>query len=315
MTDLLCIGLTTLDIVARPVDRLPDGDGFALLEGIEVVPAGTACGAALVAARLGLSVALSGAVGDDRNGRFVRTELESQGVDTALLRTIAGMPTSTTILPIDTAGRRPILHAFGAALAAGLGPEDRAAACKARFVHWGGVGGPKLDGGPGAELLAQASAAGAIVSCDLITPGPGARDEIKRLLPHVDWFLPSATEALALSGAANLAEASAYFRALGAKGVVIKNGGDGVHALLPTGEHRDFSAHDIVPVDTTSCGDSFCAGFIAALASGRPPHLAIEFAGATAALVALGLGTLGRLENFEKTDAARREMPLKKVVG
>ena len=315
MADLLCIGLTTLDIVARPVDRLPAGDAFALLEGIEVVPAGTAGGTALVAAKLGVSVALSGAIGEDRNGRFVRAELEAGGVDTTLLRTIAGATTSTTILPIDSAGRRPILHAFGAALAAGIGPEEIAAARRARFVHWGGVGGPKLDGGPGADLLAQARAAGATVSCDLITPGPGARDEIRRLLPHVDWFLPSAAEAMALSGASSLGEAAIAFRALGARGVVIKNGGEGVHALLPSGEHRVFPAHDIVPVDTTSCGDSFCAGFIAALAAGRAPQDAIDFANATGALVAQGLGTLGRLKDFAATDAARLEMPLKKVVA
>ncbi len=70
-------------------------------------------------------------------------------------------------------------------------------------------------------------------------------------------------------------------------------------------------AHDIVPVDTTSCGDSYCAGFIAALDRGWSVLDAARFATATAALVALGLGTLGTLESFEATERAMRELPVR----
>lgn len=311
MTDLLCVGLTTLDIVARPIDRLPEGEGFALIDSVEIVPAGTAAGAALVAAKLGLNVKLSGAIGADSNGRFARMVLDQHGVDTALLRTIDGMKTSTTILPIDSAGRRPILHAFGAAFAAQIGEDEQAAANSARFVHWAGIGGPKLDGGPGAALLAAAKASGATITCDLITPGPGAKDELARLLPHVDWFLPSATEALGLSGASGLEDAAQHFLDLGARGIIIKNGGEGAYVALPTGERITLPAHAITPIDTTSCGDAFCAGFIAALARGRTALDAARFAAATAALVAQGLGTLGILESFEATDAAMHDMKLR----
>jgi sugar/nucleoside kinase (ribokinase family) len=61
-------------------------------------------------------------------------------------------------------------------------------------------------------------------------------------------------------------------------------------------------------VDTTSCGDSYCAGFIAALDRGWAPLEAARFATATAALVAQGLATLGRLESFEATAEAMRQM-------
>ena len=57
---LLCIGLTTLDMVARPIDALPSGEGTRLIEGIAVAPAGTAAGAAMIAARLGVKTALAG---------------------------------------------------------------------------------------------------------------------------------------------------------------------------------------------------------------------------------------------------------------
>jgi sugar/nucleoside kinase (ribokinase family) len=69
-------------------------------------------------------------------------------------------------------------------------------------------------------------------------------------------------------------------------------------------------AYAVTPVDTTSCGDSYCAGFIAALDRGWPPLEAARFATATAALVAQGLATLGKLESFEATEAAMRQMTL-----
>ena len=67
-TGLLAIGLTTLDINAYPIDALTHTERAVLIKGLVCAPAGTAAGAALVAAKLGVSVALAGAVGDDMNG-------------------------------------------------------------------------------------------------------------------------------------------------------------------------------------------------------------------------------------------------------
>ena len=44
---LLCIGLTTLDIVALPIDALPEDESTKLIQQIVTIPAGTAGGAAM----------------------------------------------------------------------------------------------------------------------------------------------------------------------------------------------------------------------------------------------------------------------------
>ena len=308
-TGLLTIGLVTLDVVASPIDNLPQGEGTVLVQGIACAPAGTAGGAAMVAAKLGVPVKLASALGDDLIGRFVRMALEETGVDTSLLPVRPGTPTSTTVLAVDSQGRRPNFHALGAGMLAAVNDEVMEAARQARFLHYGGVGGPKLDGGSGAELLKAAHEAGAVVTCDLISPQGTAFDELKRLLPFVDYFMPSAAEALALTGTADLDAAADVFLGLGAKACIIKNGGRGSHVVLPEGRYA-LPAHVITPVDTTSCGDSYCAGFIAALSRGWAPLDACRFATATAALVAQGLATLGKLESFETTEAAMRAMPL-----
>lgn len=307
---LLAIGLTTLDMVVRPIDALPEGEGTRLVEGIAVAPAGTAAGAAMVAARLGVKTRLAGAVGADFMGRVVRMGLEAEGVDTSLLAVLDGHPTSATVLAIDSEGRRPNFHALGAGLFAPTDAPVMAAARDAAFVHYAAVGGPKTDGGPGAEVVAAARAGGAVVTCDLISPRPSALAELERLLPHVDYFMPSAAEALGLSGRPDLASAADVFLELGAGAVVIKNGGAGSYLALG-GDRIVLPAYDITPVDTTSCGDSYCAGFIAGLGRGLSPVEAARFATATAALVAQGLATLGRLTSYGGVLEAMTTMTLK----
>jgi sugar/nucleoside kinase (ribokinase family) len=306
---LVCVGLTTLDVAARPIEAIPREETTTLIEGVACSPAGTAGGAALVAARLGLGVRLVSAVGDDATGRFVRFLLEEEGVDTSLLDTITGRTTSATVLAIDSAGRRPNFHAPGVGTLARADESVIAASQGAKFLHYAGIGGRRLDGGAGAALVQAARAAGTVVTCDLISPRPTAMEELARLLPSVDYFLPSAAEALGLTGLGSLEAAADLFLSMGAGACVIKNGRKGAYAAL--GETRaTLPAHAINPVDTTSCGDGFCAGFIAALDRGWAPLEACRFAMATAALVAMGMGTLGRVASFEATEAAMREMTL-----
>ena len=97
---------------------------------------------------------------------------------------------------------------------------------------------------------------------------------------------------------------------MGARAVIIKMGARGSYLVLPNGQ-RELPAHKVNVVDTTSCGDSFCAGFIAALDRGWPPLDAAKFATATAALVAQGAATLGKVTSFEATERAMQTMPLR----
>lgn len=307
---LLCIGLTTLDMVARPIDALPEGEGTRIIEGIAVAPAGTAAGAAMVAARLGVKTALAGSVGDDFMGRVVRLGLEEQGIDVALVRMMDGYPTSATVLTIDSEGRRPNFHALGAGLFAPTDAAVIAAAGKAAVLHYAGIGGPKLDGGAGLAVVQAAKAGGATVTCDLISPQSTALAELQRLLPHVDYFMPSVSEAFALSKTDSLDAAADVFLGLGAGAVIIKNGGAGSYVALRD-SRTALGAYAITPVDTTSCGDSYCAGFIAGLSRGLSPLDACRFATAVAALVAQGLATLGKLTSYGGVIEAMKTMTLK----
>jgi sugar/nucleoside kinase (ribokinase family) len=267
-----------------------------------MAPAGTAAGTALVAATLGVATQLAGAVGADPAGRFIRGELAGAGVDVGLLEMLDGISTSSTLIPIDAAGNRMIYHLPGAAALMSLSDGLKQAAAAAPAVHYAGVGARHLDG-LAHPLLAVAKAHGALVTCDLIAPGAHSAPELRRLLPHVNVFMPSAVEARFLTGENDLARAARVFKDWGAEAVVIKNGAEGVLALHRSGQLDVIPAVKIEQVvDTTSCGDSFCAAFIAATLRARPWHAALEFACAAASLVARGPATLGALTSFEQVD-------------
>lgn len=307
---LLAVGLTTLDIVGYPIDAIPQNEGGVLISGIDIVPAGTAGGFALVAAVLGMKTGLVSALGDDRAGRFVRAVLEEHGVDTALTPTLAGFSTSATILPIDSAGRRPTLHAPGASLLMEIDEAAIAAAGNARFVHWAAIGARRIAVEARDRFLHAARGAGAVVTCDLIAPAPDAAEELARIAPALDCFLPSLAEARVLTGHSAPEDCAAALRALGIGLVIIKLGAAGVLAATAEGVVR-WPAFAVDVVDTTSCGDAFCAGFVAGWARGFDLAGRIRLGSATAALVAQGLGTLGKLVGFEETLAAAGTMAVR----
>ncbi len=315
--DVLAVGLTTLDIVGVPIDAIPAGEQGVLIEAIEVVPAGTAGGFALVAALLGLKTALVSALGEDRLGRFVRMVYAEHGVDLTLVPSLVGHPTSATILPIDSQGRRPTLHAPGASMFTTITEAAIEAASRARFVHWAAVGGFRIDPAARARLLQAARAGGATITCDLIAPGPNAAAEMAAILPYVDYIMPSLAEARHLTGTADAAQAAEALLALGARRCIIKLGSQGA-LLAGEGPMRMIPAVQVKVVDTSSCGDAFCAGFVAGLSRGWAPAESCGFAAATAALVAQGLGTTGKLTGFGQVEAALASMtplPARAITG
>jgi sugar/nucleoside kinase (ribokinase family) len=308
--DLLAVGLTTLDIVGYPIDTIPADEAGVLISGIDIVPAGTAAGFALVAAVLGMKAGLISALGDDRPGRFVRGVLEEHGVDTSLTPTLPGFPTSATILPIDSHGRRPTLHAPGASMLMELDDAAVQAASHARFVHWAAIGGRRIDAGQRTRFLQNASSAGAMVTCDLIAPAPDAAADLAEIAPAIDCFLPSLTEARLLTGRTEPADCAAALLAKGIPTIVIKLGAAGT--LVATAQAVTATpAFKIDVVDTTSCGDAFCAGYVTAFSRGFEIDARIRFASAVAALVAQGLGTLGKLESFDQALAASSSMAIR----
>jgi sugar/nucleoside kinase (ribokinase family) len=102
--------------------------------------------------------------------------------------------------------------------------------------------------------------------------------------------MPNDAEALAVAGDSDVSTAAQRLRALGAECVIVKRGGDGCLILDDDGE-RTLPAYDAPVVDTTGCGDAFCAGVIVARCAGWSMDEAARLGCATGALNLRGLGS------------------------
>jgi sugar/nucleoside kinase (ribokinase family) len=285
----IAMGVHVLDVLVRPVESIPEGQGGELVDEIRITAAGSAGGAALVLARLGADVRSAGAIGTDPAGDMLLALLERDGVDTGLLLRRDDVQTSTSVLPIRPNGERPAFHVVGANGTYGPddAPWDELAA--ADNLH---LGGPEFMGGEAAaKILAHARANGATTSADILAPGdPGLLEWLGDALPELDYLLPNDEQVLGFTGAGDL---EAGCRALVERGVgcvAATCGADGVLVVDEDGAEK-VPAFDIEVVDTTGCGDAFSAGFLRGLALGSDRRDAAVLGCATAALVAQGLGT------------------------
>ena len=69
--DASFVGLTILDVSGFPVRSIPDGGDVEFIEEIRLNPAGTAAGALMNAAKLGLNCCTVACVGNDEKGDFI----------------------------------------------------------------------------------------------------------------------------------------------------------------------------------------------------------------------------------------------------
>jgi sugar/nucleoside kinase (ribokinase family) len=283
------IGTHVLDVLAQPVESIPDGQGAQLVEQIKMSAAGAAGGTALVLAKLGAQVHTAGAVGTDAAGDMLVMLLDRAGVDTSHLVRVDGLATSASVLPIRPDGSRPAFHVIGANAAYGPDLAPWAAIADATHVH---LGGPEFMGGEAAaRILSYARENGAVTSVDILAPGdPGLLEWIAPALPHVDYLLPNDEQVLGFTGATDLVAGCRALLDRGARCVAATAGAEGALVVDADGVTR-VPAQEIAVVDTTGCGDAFSAGFLKGLSLGRTPVEAAALGCAAAALVAQGLGT------------------------
>jgi sugar/nucleoside kinase (ribokinase family) len=307
--NVVTMGVHVLDVLVRPVEEIPEGQGATLVEDIRMTAAGTAAGTALTLAKLGASVRTAGAIGTDPTGDLLIQLLRTAGIDTELLVRRRDTSTSASVLPIRPNGDRPSLHLLGANITYGLDDVPWDAVAEASHLH---LGGPELIGADvAARILAHAKDHGVVTSVDLLAPGfLGTFDQIEPLLPYVDFLLPNDDQVLGFSEEDDLETGARKFLARGVDLVAVTRGGEG--ALLVTAEGTEtVPAFDVEVVDTTGCGDAFSAGFLRGTSLGRTPREAAILGSAAAALVAQGLGSdhgefdLAEADEFSMTSKVR----------
>lgn len=298
---VVTVGVHIVDILARPVDHIPEGQDTVLVDQIRMTAAGTAAGTAVDLVKLGNAVVTMGAVGDDELGDFLLAVLAKHGVDASRLARRPGEQTAASILPIRPDGGRPSFHVPGANLGVTMADLDVEALRSARAVHLGGVDVTFGLGDPAFfELLDELRADGVLVTMDLLSELPDLLGMARAFLPHVDYVLPNESQARLMAGESDVRAAAGALLADGPRGVIVTLGAEG--SLVATADgYEQVAALKVEVSDTTGCGDAYCAGFVTGLLHGQDVPTAARWGTAAAALVATGLGSDAGITDLPST--------------
>lgn len=281
MRPVLCVGALTFDTIFL-LDRLPETTGKIIpIDAVEVAE-GMAAAQAATIVRLGGKAALWASAGDDVTGDRLVRDISAAGVDTALVRRLAGRRSGFSSILMDRTGQTIIVPRYD--------PEIMAPPAAAPDV--GGFAAVMVDvRWPGAARLALIAARDAgipgILDADMAAP-----EILEDLFPLASHVVSSESAARVLAGGSGPEEAA---RRLGERHpgfVAVTAGAEGCW-WRDGAKFRHTPAPRITAVDTLAAGDVFHAAFALLLVEGREMAEIIRFSSAAAAIKCTRFG--GRL--------------------
>lgn len=297
--DVICIGCIVQDILITDIPHDALSRDTSIASSAMITSGGDAANESVTLGRLGSKTALLVKIGTDSLGNSIYSTLDDEPVDRSLIVRDNEAEMMLAIVVIMPDGDRSFLVKRGNEKSYLIPEEISDEALKsARAVTVGSLFClPGLDGEGIASVLKRAQSFGVITICDMTHDinniGPEAQ---LCVYPHVDYLMPSLEEATYVTGETDPDKIADYFLAKGAKNVVLKLGADG--CFFKNAEKRFFAdPYDITAVDTTGCGDCCLGGFTHALLKGWPIEKCVDFACATGAINATGVGAHHTIQN------------------
>ncbi len=273
------LGQCSLDILGQ-VDCYPELDQKVELSSLLIQGGGPVATALVTLARLGISVAMVGATGDDEFGRKIRRSLEMENVDCTRLVHQPGSTSQIAFIAVDEDGHRNIFWHRGTAIPTSAALMTDFLPEHVRILHLDGL---HSDTAVAAAELARARNVVTVLDAGTFRHGTA------RLLPLIDHLVVSARFARQIhpdDDEAALHRLADY----GARSVTITCGKSGSLSMGVDGRIFRQPAFKVDAVDTTGCGDVFHGGYIYGLLQEWPQPQTVRFAAACAALKTRALG-------------------------
>lgn len=243
--------------------------------------AGAETNVAVGLARLGQRVGWQSRLGNDSMARFLLAEFEHEGIDCSRVVVDATQRTGFMFKGRrDDGGDPPIEYHRRGSAASRLQPDEIDAAwlAGARHLHLTGVFPALAENTLAAthRAIDVMRGAGRTISFDpnlrpaLWPSFEAMRETVNALAARCDWVLPGLDEGRQLTGCEQAEDIAAFYRARGAKIVVVKLGAEGAwyDSEAGPGHAPAFPVERIV--DTVGAGDGFAVGLISALLEGQP---------------------------------------------
>ena len=247
------------------------------------IQGGGPCATALVAAaKLGVTAAYMGTVGDDPFGAFMVSDLEKWGVSTRFVRRVQGAVSFHAVVLLNTQNAsRTCLWSKGTVPPPTQADINEAALRSAKVLH---LDGHMLEAAIHAAKLCKSF--GVKVSHDAGGTYPG----VEKLMPYVDYLIPSEEFALKMTGAKTAENAAVQLYETYRPEIVVLTQGVRGGILLDEQGMRRYESFKVDVQDSNGSGDTFHGAFIAARIKGYNAFDACRYASAAAAIKCTRLG-------------------------
>ncbi len=271
MAAILCTGNATLDIV-HAVDHHPAEDEELRAREQRIVRGGNAANTAAVLAGLGHDVRFFGALADDAWADLIRADLAGRGVETTGCPVMPGSASPLSCITVNRRnGSRTIVHHRDL-------PEPTAD--DFRRLPLASFDAFHFEGRNVAETRRMLQAVHAVrVDQPVFLEWEKEREGLETLLPLADVVITGRALARARGCDDPAAFAARLRPALPNAILVVTWGEAGAWAFTPDGaSHHAPAFPPAAVVDTVGAGDTFNAGLIDAIVSGRPLPDALDAA-------------------------------------
>jgi sugar/nucleoside kinase (ribokinase family) len=288
MTDIINVGIVTVDAIGKPIDKVPAPKELVLFDRLTMTTGGCAVNCAIDLGKMGIPNSLIVKLGTDMLGDFVADQAKGFGIDISKIIRERETNTPFTFVMVDSTGERRFVHTMGTNATLKAEELDLEFIARHKFCYIGGVMlMPALDGKPLAAALKKIRARGTQTLLDTVyvsAAQPRWREVILPMLSELDYFIPSEPEATAITGLTDPEAMAKFFQDQGGKNIVVKLGEKGVYYRKANGDNGYVKAYTVSKVeDTTGAGDSWDAGFLAGLSLGQTFPEACRLGNATAA--------------------------------
>jgi len=301
---ILCVGQMVADILVKPMNVLDFAVDTQLVESIGVKPGGDALNTAIVLGKLGQPVRFCGKCGMDGFGDMLTAEMENNGVSASLVCRDPGSATSSVIVAINSQGERAFYYMGGTNNTFSYTDIPAAALEGCSIAHVGGTYNlPKFDGEGAARFFQAARSQGVLTSMDVTWDSKGRwLETIAPCLPHLNFFMPSESEARQITGKDSPEAMAAFLREKGVETAIIKLGADGCYVQGTWGSFY-APAYKVHVADTTGAGDCFVAGFLTGILRKWELPACARFGAAVAAFCVQQVGATAGVPGFDAVEA------------
>ena len=304
--DVICLGRAGVDLYADQIGaRLEDASSFSKYIG------GSSCNIAAGSSRLGLKSSLLTRVGDDQMGRFIREQLEKEGVDVSHVKSDPERLSGLVLLGIKDKETFPLLFYRENCADMAIDLEDfdedyikKAKALLITGTHLSNSHVKKVS--KSALKIAEKNGLKRVLDIDyrpvlwgLTGKGEGENrfvesdnvtSHLQELVPSFDLIVGTEEEFHIAGGTTNTTEALKKIRSLTKAVLVLKQGPQGCRifdGMIPkkVEEGKSGKAPKVKVLNVLGAGDAFMSGFLKGYLSGESLETSATYANACGALV------------------------------